>query len=45
LSSAEPFFKKVIDSQKAWARRIVDFKTKYEAPNDMAFNHFFGKKA
>ena len=45
LSSADPFFKKVIDSQKAWARRIVDFKTKYEAPNDMAFNHFFGKKA
>ncbi len=45
LSSADPFFKKVIDSQKAWARRIVDFKAKYEAPNDMAFNHFFGKKA
>ncbi len=45
LSSADPFFKKVIDSQKAWAHRIVDFKTKYEAPNDMAFNHFFGKKA
>lgn len=43
--SADPFFKKVIDSQKAWARRIVDFKTKYDAPNDMAFNHFFGKKA
>ncbi len=43
LSSADPFFKKVIDSQKAWARRIVDFKTKWEGPNDMAFNHFFGK--
>jgi TRAP-type mannitol/chloroaromatic compound transport system substrate-binding protein len=43
--SADPFFKKVIDSQKAFAQRIVDFRDKYDAPNDMAFNHFFGKKA
>lgn len=43
--SADPFFKKVIDSQKAWARRIVDFREKYDAPNDIAFKHFFGKKA
>jgi TRAP-type mannitol/chloroaromatic compound transport system substrate-binding protein len=43
LSSADPFFKKVVDSQKAWAHRIVEFKTKWEGPNDLAYNHFFGK--
>lgn len=43
--SADPFFKKVVESQKAWAHRIVEFKTKWDAPNDLAYSHFFGKKA
>ena len=43
--SSDAFFKKVIDSQKAWAHRVVDFRNRWDAPNDMAFNHFFGKKA
>ncbi len=42
--SADPFFKKVIDSQKAWAHRIGEFRAKWDAPNDMAYAHFFGKK-
>lgn len=41
--SADLFFKKVVDSQKAWAHRIVDFKLRWDAPNDMAYEHFFGK--
>ena len=44
LSSADPFFKKVIDSQKAWAHRVVDFRSRWDAPNEMAYSHFFGGK-
>ena len=43
--SADPFFKKVVESQKAWAHRIGEFRARYDAPNDVAYNHFFGKKA
>ncbi|MGZ5032979.1 MAG: TRAP transporter substrate-binding protein [Usitatibacter sp.] len=43
--SADPFFKKVVESQKAWAHRIGEFRARYDAPNDIAYNHFFGKKA
>ena len=39
--SADPFFKKVIDSQKAWVRRVVGFELEYEVPQAMAFNHYF----
>jgi TRAP-type mannitol/chloroaromatic compound transport system substrate-binding protein len=42
--SKDAFFKKVIDSQKAWAHRIGEFRNRYESPNDLAYNHFFGKK-
>jgi TRAP-type mannitol/chloroaromatic compound transport system substrate-binding protein len=38
--SADPFFKKVVDSQLAWARRIVAFQMDYEAPQQMAFDAF-----
>ncbi|HSI39816.1 MAG TPA: TRAP transporter substrate-binding protein [Xanthobacteraceae bacterium] len=41
--SADPFFKKVIDSQKAWAQRIVGFRLQYEADSKTAYDHFFGK--
>jgi TRAP-type mannitol/chloroaromatic compound transport system substrate-binding protein len=41
--SADPFFKKVIDSQKAWAKRVVSFDLEYEAPNRIAYEHTFGK--
>ncbi len=39
--SADAFFKKVIDSQKAWAQRIVGFRREYVVSTDMAYAHFF----
>jgi TRAP-type mannitol/chloroaromatic compound transport system substrate-binding protein len=39
--SADPFFKKVVESQQAWAKRVVGFQMEYEAPQEMAYNHFF----
>jgi TRAP-type mannitol/chloroaromatic compound transport system substrate-binding protein len=39
--SADPFFKKVIDSQKAFAKRVVGFQLEYEVPQELAFNHYF----
>jgi TRAP-type mannitol/chloroaromatic compound transport system substrate-binding protein len=44
LSDEIPIFKKVVESQKAWAHRIVEFRTKWDAPNDLAYKHFFGSK-
>ena len=44
LSSENPFFAKVVNSQKAWAKRIVTFRNHYEAPRELAFKHFFGGK-
>ncbi len=42
-SSADPFFKKVIDSQKAWAQRIVGWQFETEVDQQLAYDHFFGK--
>ena len=39
--SADPFFKKVIDSQKDFAKRVVGFELEYEVPQEMAYNHYF----
>ncbi|MBS7542690.1 TRAP transporter substrate-binding protein [Ancylobacter oerskovii] len=39
--SADPVFKKVVDSQKAWAKRIVGFRLEYEPDSKMAYDHFF----
>jgi TRAP-type mannitol/chloroaromatic compound transport system substrate-binding protein len=41
--SSDPFFKKVVDSQKAWTQRVVGFQFEYEADQHMAYDHFFGK--
>ncbi|OYX75909.1 MAG: C4-dicarboxylate ABC transporter [Rhizobiales bacterium 32-66-11] len=41
--SADPFFKKVVDSQMAWAKRVVGFRLQYEADSAFAYNHFFQK--
>jgi TRAP-type mannitol/chloroaromatic compound transport system substrate-binding protein len=40
--SADPFFAKVVDSQKAFAKRVVGFQLEYEVPQEPAFKHFFG---
>jgi TRAP-type mannitol/chloroaromatic compound transport system substrate-binding protein len=42
-ASADPFFKKVIDSQKAWAQRIVGWQFETEVDQKLAYDHFFGK--
>ena len=39
--SVEPFFKKVIDSQKAWTRRVSGFFNQYDADLKMSYRHFF----
>ena len=44
-SAENPFFAKVLDSQKKWARRVVEWADLTTVPNDLAYNHYFGKKA
>lgn len=39
--SADPVFKKVVDSQKDWAKRIVGFRLEYEPDSKFAYDHFF----
>jgi TRAP-type mannitol/chloroaromatic compound transport system substrate-binding protein len=43
--SQEPFFAKVIDSQKQWNERVIAFFLENEVSQEMAYNHFFGNKA
>ena len=43
-SKADPFFKKVIDSQKAYCEKTVSFQIENSTPKDPAYEHFFGKK-
>jgi TRAP-type mannitol/chloroaromatic compound transport system substrate-binding protein len=40
--SGDPFFAKVIESQKNFAKRVVGFQLEFEVPQEQAFNHFFG---
>jgi TRAP-type mannitol/chloroaromatic compound transport system substrate-binding protein len=40
-SGEDPFFAKVIESQKAWVKRVVGFYRDYSVSRDMAFEHFF----
>ena len=42
-SQENPFFGKVLSSQKAYMRRVVGYKIKFDAPADLAYEHFFGK--
>ncbi|HEY7760871.1 MAG TPA: TRAP transporter substrate-binding protein [Burkholderiales bacterium] len=37
------FFRKVLDSQKAYMKRVVGYQLKFEVPADLAYEHFFGK--
>jgi TRAP-type mannitol/chloroaromatic compound transport system substrate-binding protein len=39
--SKDAFFKKVVDSQKAWAKRVVGFDIEYTVNPQLAFNHIF----
>jgi TRAP-type mannitol/chloroaromatic compound transport system substrate-binding protein len=39
--SADPFFAKVVESQKAWTKRVVATQFDMEVDQKMAFDHFF----
>jgi TRAP-type mannitol/chloroaromatic compound transport system substrate-binding protein len=41
LSAADPFFAKVIESQKAWVKRVVALQFDIEVDQKMAYDHFF----
>ena len=43
-SSENPFFAKVIESQKQWAARVVKWSEDTIVPADLAYEHWFGKK-
>jgi TRAP-type mannitol/chloroaromatic compound transport system substrate-binding protein len=38
-----PFFKKVLDSQKEYMKRVVGYQLKFDVPAELAYQHFFGK--
>lgn len=40
-SGEDPFFAKVLDSQKAWVKRVVGFYRNYNVSSQMAYDHFF----
>lgn len=40
--SSDPFFAKVIDSQKAWTKRVGGFYREYQVAGSIAYEHFFG---
>jgi TRAP-type mannitol/chloroaromatic compound transport system substrate-binding protein len=39
--SKDPFFKKVVDSQKAWVQRTYAYERLNEPSREMAYDHFF----
>jgi TRAP-type mannitol/chloroaromatic compound transport system substrate-binding protein len=40
-SGEDPFFAKVMESQKAWVKRVVGFYRDYNVSTDLAYDHFF----
>ena len=44
LSDEDPFFKKVVESQKAWAKRVVYYWAYNDAPFKMGYEHVFKTK-
>jgi TRAP-type mannitol/chloroaromatic compound transport system substrate-binding protein len=41
--SKDPFFGKVVQSQKDWVKRTVGYERVNNVSSEMAYNHFFGK--
>lgn len=41
LSAADPFFAKVIESQKDWTKRVVGLQFDMEVDQQLAYGHFF----
>jgi TRAP-type mannitol/chloroaromatic compound transport system substrate-binding protein len=44
-SGENPLFKKVLDSQRAYAQRVIPWQNDYMVDFKMAYNHYFGKKS
>jgi TRAP-type mannitol/chloroaromatic compound transport system substrate-binding protein len=44
-SKDNPFFVKVLESQKQWAARVVPWRNEIMVDEEMAYNHFFKKPA
>jgi len=42
-SNADPFFKKVIESQKAYCSKTVAYHLEHTTPKEPAFRHFYGR--
>jgi len=40
----DPFFAKVLDSQKKWAKRVLGLKARINPPEEVALEHYWGKK-
>ena len=38
----DPFFAKVVESQKAWAKRVVYYELYNSADYRLAYEHYFG---
>jgi len=43
LSDEDPFFKKVVDSQRAWAKRVAKYWFLNDADYKLGYEHIFGK--
>ena len=43
LSDADPFFKKVVESQRAWAKRVAYYHFLNDADYKVGYEHIFGK--
>ena len=43
FNKSDPFFKKVIDSQKAWAKRHGSYALRNSPNYAGAYEHYFGK--
>ena len=43
LQAEDPFFKKVVDSQKAWAKRVAYYHFLNDADYKVGYEHIFGK--
>ena len=39
-SGEDPFFAKVLESQKAWVKRVVGFYRDYNVSSELAYDHF-----
>ena len=42
MSEADPFFAKVIDSQKAYAKEVMNYLNLNQPDYKLAYKHYFG---